>query len=210
MKFKRFIYIGFILGGGLCGCYNARQQPAGLFIGQLRSPSSDQVRKWAGLSERTQLTMFTNIPPDVPYGYGEEINFGKFTWLWAYEDRKGSNIDCFVIAVYEPGEFYPSKRSEFNNDFKQINKHPKPRDKEGQALSRELGPAMLSGQKSYGFLFGLWPARFAFRPKFDLLAYEVVEPVPDDNRHPPADMTEMPTNYFSTFFTNVDSFLTSQ
>jgi len=68
MKFKRFIYVGLILGVGLFGCYIAWQQHVQSFLGRLRPPNGDQVKKWAGFPEGTHLTMFTNVPDHVWYG----------------------------------------------------------------------------------------------------------------------------------------------
>jgi hypothetical protein len=202
------------LSGGLLGWHIARQQHAKAFLERLRPPSADQVRKWEGLSENTHLTMFTNVPGDVWYG-DDYIHPGKFKWLWAYEDRKGSNFTCVVIAVYESGAFWPSNRAELwrmISDVDQIKKNrPESPNKEDEAFAREMGSmTMPNGQKSYGLLFGLAPARFALHPKFDVLAYVDVEPLSYDDRYPPADLPERGTNSFSEFFTNVDAFLTSQ
>jgi len=211
MKLKRFIYVGLVMGGTLFGCYIAWQQHAKAFLERLRPPNADQVRKWAGLSESTHLTMFTNVQGYVWDG-NEDIHLGKFKWLRAYEDRKGSNINCFVIAVYESGAFWPSNRTKFIHDLEQIQKKiSKDQTKEGQAFARGIGPmTMPNGQKSYGFIIGLFPARFALHSEFDDFACEFVDPISYDERHPPAETTEKPTNSFYEFFTNVDAFLTSQ
>jgi len=222
MKFKRFIYVGLVLGGGLFGCYMAWQQHAKAVLERLRPPSPDQVRKWAGLPESTHLTMFTNVPDDVWYG-DESIDLGKFKWVRAYENRKGSNFTCFVLAVYESGSFWPSNRTKFINDLEQNRKkmiydreqfhkkYPKYQTKEEEAIELATSPRIMpNGQKSYGFIIGLFPARFALHPEFDVLAYEYVDPISHDDRHPPADLTEKPTNSFYEFYTNIDAFLSSQ
>ena len=229
MNFKRYIFVGLILGAGWLGWHVARQQYAKALIEGLRSPSPDQVRKWAGLSENTHLAMFTNVPPGVPYfGSGGDLNFGKFEWLRAYEDRKGSNFDCFVIAVYESGAFWPSNRPKLIHDLELAHKNILQREKkllqshqellkdrtfakESDARDQIISPmTMPNGQKTYGFGIGLWPARFALHTDFDILVYEAVEPIFNDERDPTADLTEVPANSFYEFFTNVDSFVTSQ
>lgn len=57
---------------------------------------------------------------------------------------------------------------------------------------------------------GLAPGRLAPHPECDVVAWAYAEPMSYDGRYPPADLTAMPTNSFSEFFTNVDAFLTSQ
>jgi len=216
VKFKRFIHIGIVLGGSLGGCYIAWQQHVQSFLETLHPPSVDQVKKWAGLPEGAHLTMYTNVPDDVRYNDGD---FGKFKCFWAYEDRKGSNVDGFVIAVYEPGAFCPSKRALLINTSKEMYKRYSDRknlDKEnpaedGQAIAREMSPIITpKGQKSYGFLLGLAPGRFALHPEFDIMASEYVKPVSYDERYQPTDLTAMPTNSLSEFFTNADAFIASQ
>ena len=164
--------------------------------------------------------MFTNVPDDIGHD-NDDDSIGKFRWFWTYEDRKGSNYTRVVIAVFEPGGFWPAKRALIINASKQAykkyseQKHPDKENalgKEGENFEREMGPmTMPNGQKSYGlFLFGFSPTRFAPHPEFDVLAGEYTKPDSYDERYPPADLTEVGTNLFSIFFTNVDAFLTSQ
>lgn len=219
VKFKRFIYVGLGLGVGLVGGYLAWQQHVQAFLERVRPPSVDQVKKWAGFPENTHLTMFTNVPDEVAHNTIDD-SIGKVKWFWTYEDRKGSNYTHVVVAVFEPGGFWPSKRALLINASKQIykryseQKHSDKENavaKEGEDLARELSPmTMPDGQKSYGFLFGLAPARFAHHPEFDVMACTYCEPMSYDERYPPADLTAVGTNPCSVFFTNVDAFLTSQ
>jgi hypothetical protein len=221
MKPKLILCLALALSGGLFVCHIAWQQHVQSFLGRLRPPSADQVKKWAGFPENTHLTMLTNVPDHIWYG-DDDIHLGKFKWFWAYEDRKGSNFTCLVIAVYEPGALWPTNRAKFMHSLKQSYKEiqkvqakeeklPGVVAKEGVNMAQEILPiTMPNGQKSYGFLFGLSPARFAFHPEFDVLAYEDAEPDSYDDRYPPADLTATATNSFSEFFTNVDAFITSQ
>jgi len=156
------------------------------------------------------------------FGMVIDIHPGKFKWFWAYEDRKGSNFTCLVIAVYEPGALWPTNRAKFmhllDQTYKEIQKVQAKEEKlpgvvakEGVNMAQEILPiTMPNGQKSYGFLFGLFSARFAFHSEFDVLAYEDIEPIFNDERDPTADLTATPTNSFSELFTNVDAFLMSQ
>jgi len=98
VNYKRFIYVGLILGATLLGCSTARQLRAKAFLERLRPPSADQVKKWAGFPERTHLTMLTKVPDDFDFFNGDG-DFGKSKWLWVYEDRKGSNFTRVVIAL---------------------------------------------------------------------------------------------------------------
>jgi hypothetical protein len=221
MKPKLILCLALVLSGGLLAWHIARQQQAKAFLERLRPPSVDQVKKWAGFPESTHLTMLTNVPDDLGYDKDDADNsLGKFKWFWTYEDRKGSNFTRVVIAVFEPGGFWPTKRALLINASKQIyNKYSEQKhldkenseNKEGEALAREMGPMTTpNGQKSYGMLMGLAPGRFALHPEFDVWACEYSKPISYDERYPPADLTAMPTNSFSEFFTNVDAFLTSQ
>jgi hypothetical protein len=219
MKFKRLIYVGLVLGVSLFGCYVAWQQHAKAFVDRLRPPSADLVKKWAGLSESTHLTVLTNISEYSSDNQQDDMYPGKFKWLRAYEERKGSNVNTFVIAVYESGALWPNNRAKFIRRLEQTHKkmledQTKAKlvhDKEANALVEALAPiTMPNGKKSYGFLFGFFSARFAFHAEFDVFAFEFGEPMSYDERYPPAETTETPTNSFYEFFTNVDAFLSSQ
>jgi len=222
MKPKLILCLAIVLSGGLLAWHIARQQLAIAFLERLRPPSADQVKKWAGFPESAHLTMLTNVPDDLRNDNNDVDNpIRNFKWLWIYEDRKGSNFTRVVIAVFEPGGFWPAKRAlvikASEQGYKKFSeqKHPdkeNSENKEGEALARELGPmTMPNGQKSYGlFLFGFSPTRFAPHREFDLLAGEYTKPDSYDRRYPPSDLTEVGTNYFSEFFTNVDAFITSQ
>jgi len=221
MKPKIILCLALVLSGGLVVCHIAWQQHVQFFLERLRPPSTDQVKKWAGFPESAHLTMLTNVPDDFGFFNVDGDNpFGKSKWLWFYEDRKGSNFTRVVIAVFEPGGFWPKKRALIIKASEQVYKtfsEQKHLDKENsenkevEALARELGPiTMPNGQKSYGMLMGLAPGRFALHPEFDVWACEYTEPDSYDERYPPADLTEVGTNAFSKFFTNVDAFLTSQ
>jgi hypothetical protein len=220
MKIKLLLCLALALGASLFVCHIAWQQHVQSFLGGLRPPGADQVKKWAGFPERTHLTMLTNVPDDLKYDKDDDDSIGKFKWLWIYENRKGSNFTRVVIAVFEPGGFWPAKRALIINASKQVykkhseQKHPDKENavaKEGEAFAREMGPmTMPDGQKSYGMLMGLAPGRFALHPEFDVWACEYAEPDSYDERYPPADLTEVGTNLFSIFFTNVDAFITSQ
>ncbi len=163
--------------------------------------------------------MLTNVPGDVWYGDDSTGHPGKFKWFWDYEDRKGSNFNCFVIAVYESGALWSTNRAKFIRQLEQIHekmlevqsKATEASVKETHAFVEGMAPMIMpNGRKSYGFDFAFFPARFDFHPEFDVLAYEFVEPMSYDERHPPAEKIEMPTNSFYEFFTNVDAFITSQ
>ena len=209
MKFKRFIFIGIVLGAGLFSFSIAGQQRGKTFFEGLRSPSPDQVKIWAGFPESARLTMSTNVPTDG--GYDQQ--FGNFKWLWVYDDRKGSNYARVVIAVYEPGGFWPAKCAEAIKLSEQMYKTYLDQKRLGNdaIFFWELSPmTMPNGQKSYGCLNGLSPMRFALHPQFDVLALEYARPESDGIGILPAYLPEMATNYFSKFFTNVDAFLTSQ
>ena len=222
MKPKLILCLALALGIGLLGWHIAWQQHVQSFLERLQPPSADQVKKWAGFPEGTHLTMLTNIPADFEFfNVAGDNSFGKFKWFWTYEDRKGSNFTRVVIAVFEPGGFWAAKRASIIKASEQTyktfseQKHLDKKNavyKQGEALARELGPmTMPNGQKSYGlFLFGFSPTRFAPHRKFDLLAGEYAKPDSYDGRYPPADLTEVGTNYFSEFFTNLDAFITSQ
>jgi hypothetical protein len=222
MKPKLILGLALALVVGLLGWHIARQQLAKAFLERLRPPSADQVKKWAGFPESAHLTMLTNVPDDLRNDNNDVDNpLRKFKWLWIYEDRKGSNFTRVVIAVFEPGGFWPAKRAlvirASEQGYKTFSEqtHPDKENavyKEGEAFARELGPmTMPNGQKSYGlFLFGYSPTRFAPHWEFDLLAGAYTKPDSYDKRYPPADLTEVGTNAFSKFFTNVDAFLTSQ
>jgi hypothetical protein len=220
VKPKLILCLALVLGVGLFGCYIAWQQHVQSFLERLRPPSVDQVKKWAGFPESTHVTMLTNVPDDLAYDNNDDDSIGKFKWFWTYEDRKGSNFTRVVIAVFEPGGFWPAKRallikaSEQNYKRYSEEQHPdkeNPIAKEGDDLARELGTMkMPNDQKSYGMLMGLAPGRFALHSEFDIWACEYTEPISYDERFPPADLTEVGTNSFSEFFTNVDAFITSQ
>jgi hypothetical protein len=220
MKPKLILCLALVLSGGLFVCHIAWQQHVQSFLERLRPPSVDQVKKWAGFPESTHLTMLTNVPDDLGHDNNDDDSIGKFKWFWTYEDRKGSNFTRVVIAVFEPGGFWPTKRALIINASKQVykkyseQKHPDKENavaKEGEAFAREMGPmTMPNGQKSYGMLMGLAPGRLAPHPEFDVVAWEYTEPDSYDERYPPADLTEVGTNYFSEFFTNLDTFITSQ
>jgi hypothetical protein len=77
-------------------------------------------------------------------------------------------------------------------------------------MKKDFRFSKTSQAESYGMLMGLAPARFALHPEFDVWACEYAEPDSYDERYPPADMTAMPTNLFSIFFTNVDAFIMGQ
>jgi hypothetical protein len=219
MKVKRFIYVGLVLGCIMFGCHIAWQQHAKSFLARLHPPGADQVKKWLSLSESTHLTMLTNLP-DYPLDNQQDDMYpGKFKWLRAYEDRKGSNFNTFVIAVYESGSLWPNNRAKFIRKLEQTRKkmledQTKAKlvhDKEANALVEAMAPiTMPNGKKSYGFLLGFFPGRFAFHPEFDVFAFEFGEPMSYDERHRPAETTETPTISFYEFFTNVDAFLSSQ
>jgi hypothetical protein len=227
MKFKRFIYVGLVLGGSWFGCYIAWQQYIKSFAPRLHPPSAEQVRKWAGLSESGHLIMttLTNVPSDSDVGFGYDIDpFGKFTSLWAYENCRQSSTSHVVIAVYTPGALLTTNRTAFIDAFERINTklkrelsaHPPPiGDNPGQDLEemyKETAQVtMPNGEKSYGFILGLSPARFAFHRKFDVLVYEFVEPESYDVRYPPAEkVDEVGGPQFYELFTNVNAFLASQ
>ena len=221
MKPKLILCLALVLSGGLFVCHIAWQQHVQSFLERLRPPNVDQVKKWAGFPESTHLTLLTNVPDDLGHDNNDDDSIGKFKWFWTYEDRKGSNFTRVVIAVFEPGGFWPAKRALIIPASKQVckkyseQKHPDKENavaKEGEIFAREMGPmTMPNGQKSYGLLlFGFSPTRFAPHREFDLLAGEYAKPDSYDERYPPADLTAMPTNLFSEFFTNVDAFITSQ
>jgi len=218
MEFKRFIFIGLVLGVGLLGYSLAGQQRAQSLLERLRPPSADQVKKWKGFPESDHFTMFTNVPNDGGY----DPKFGNFKWLWIYEDCKGSNYIRFFIAVYEPGGFWPAKRDELIKVSEQMHKmyldltnHIGEKWAKGnveEIFFLDLSPMTTpNGQKSYGSLYGLSPLRLAIHPEFDVSAWVFSRP---DNYYnaspPPADLPEIGTNPFTEFFTNVDAFLTSQ
>jgi hypothetical protein len=227
MKFKRFVYVGLVLGGSWFGCYIAWRQYVQSFARRLHPPSAEQVRKWAGLSESGHLIMttLTNVPSDSDVGFLYDNHFfGKFTSLWAYENCKQSSTNSVVIAVYTPGALLTTNRTTFIDALERINTklkrelsaHPPPI---GQNPGQDLEElqricaqvTMPDGEISYGFLEGLSPARFAFHPKFDVLMYEYIEPESYDIRYPPAEkVDEVGGQQLYELFTNVNAFLTSQ
>lgn len=219
MKFNRLVCIVVVLVSGVFACYVVWRQHVKSVLERLHPPDAEQVRTWAGLSDKTHLTVFTNIPDEVWYG-DESVILGKFKWVRAYEDCKGSNYDCFVIAAYEPGALFSTNRAKFVNQIEEMDARIKTIKlsnqpafrKEEMEVTGEIGSAKTpNGQKSYGFIItGFSPARFAFHSTFDVLAYELIEPSSYDERHPPADLTEMPTLPFDEFFSKVDAFLSDQ
>jgi len=215
MKFKRFIFIGLILGAGLFVCSITAQQPSQSLLARLHPPSAGQVKKWAGFPETAHLTLLDKFPDDFARDYNNGDNeTGKFKWCWIYEDRKGSNYARVVIAVFEPGGFWPAKRASLIEDSERNHKWFSEQKNPGsdfQAFARAMKPVtMTSGQKTYGFLLGIVPARFALHPEFDLIASEYTAPIVYDKHHPPEDLVEMGTNSLAELFTNLDLFLTSQ
>jgi hypothetical protein len=236
MKFKRFIYVGLVLGGSLFGCYIAWGQYVKSFARRLHPPSSEQVRKWAGLSESGHLTMttLTNVSSDGNVGFNYNIRlWGKFTSLWAYENCRGTSTNYVVIAVYTPGVLLTTNRTAVIDSIEQMNAQvanelsklpvvPRPRGISGEPASprqdlEEMKRAtaqvtMSNGEKSYGFTDAVVEMdRFAFHPKFDVLVYEFVRPESSDVHHPPADeVDKLGAQQLYELFTNVDAFLKSQ
>jgi len=124
--------------------------------------------------------------------------------------------------VFTPGALFPTNRTAVIDGLDRIDKsitlstNPAVRKgdlEQGLEELKRIGAqvTMPNGEKSYGFLEGLSPGRFAFHPKFDVLMYEYVEPVSYDVRYPPAENIEEPgAQRFYELFTNVNAFLTSQ
>lgn len=218
MKFKRFVYVGLVLVGGLFGYCIAWRHYVGSFARRLHPPGAEQVRKWAGLSESGHLAMttLTNVASDVDVGL-----FGKFEWLWSYENRRRSSTNYVVIAVYKPGAFLPTNRTKFIDTFEQVNKgaivstnfstnsEVRKGEEEFKRLTAQV--TMPNGEKSYGFILGLDPARFALHRRFDVMLCEYIDPESYDVRYAPAEEVEWPgAQRFYELFTNVDAFLRSQ